>query len=91
MDVICQKHPALSPPNSAALLKLDPLPQLKYIEITGSHILYSACNIHGGHGPGGCDFAIGRTDCFGVVLILKTLLCCYFSYLLAGEYYCFLE
>ena len=38
-----------------SLLKCDPLPQLENVEITGTHILCSACRIQGGAGPDGCD------------------------------------
>ena len=43
------------PPTTSSLLKCDPLPQLEDVEITGSHILYSAHKVQGGAGPGGCD------------------------------------
>jgi len=55
MDVLRQKHPAPCPPTPSSLLKCDPLPQLEDVEITGSHILYSAHKVQGGAGPGGCD------------------------------------
>ena len=49
------KAPRSPPPVSACLLQQDQLPLFEEVEITGTHILYSAHRIQGGAGPGGCD------------------------------------
>ena len=55
MDVLCQKHPAPRAPVSACLIHQEQLPLFEDVEITETHILYSARRIQDGAGPGGCD------------------------------------
>ena len=67
LDVLHQKHPAPSPPTPSSLLRCDNLPLLEDVELTGSHILYSARTIQGGAGPGGAMRATGVMLCYAMV------------------------
>ena len=55
LDVLRWKYPDPHPPVPATFLHFDVLPQLDEVEITGCHVLLSACRIQGGTGPSGCD------------------------------------